>query len=101
MSQRLCQPFTKYHHTPTVRLFPHPVLFWTYLTRSLQFPSARDLRYTVSYTRPASLKPVKKLGGTFVLTTPGPSERGECVVQILKKVVAPDLKKKQTTCNTE
>lgn len=94
MSQRLCQPFTKCHHTPTVRLFPPSpsVLFWTYLTRSLQFPSARDLRYTVSYTRPASLKPVKKLGGTFVLTPPGPSERGECaVLQILKKVVAPDF----------
>lgn len=73
---------------------PPPVLFWTYLTRSLQFPSARDLRYTVSYTRPASLKPVKKLGGTFVLTTPRPSERGECVVQILKKSCGSRFKKK-------
>lgn len=80
---------------------PPPVLFWTYLTRSLQFPSARDLRYTVSYTRPASLKPVKKLGGTFVLTTPGPSERGECVVQILKKSCGSRFKKKNKLLATQ
>ncbi|KAK9207553.1 hypothetical protein WN943_017842 [Citrus x changshan-huyou] len=36
-------------------------------TQQLYFPSARDLRYTVSYTRPASLKPVKKLGGIATL----------------------------------
>lgn len=80
---------------------PPPVLFWTYLTRSLQFPSARDLRYTVSCTRPASLKPVKKLGGTFVLTTPGPSERGECVVQILKKSCGSRFKKKNKLLATQ
>ncbi|KAK9202538.1 hypothetical protein WN944_017749 [Citrus x changshan-huyou] len=38
-----------------------------YALASKSFPSARDLRYTVSYTRPASLKPVKRLGGIATL----------------------------------
>lgn len=98
MSQRLCQPFTKCHHTPTVRLFPHPPtplfcfgLIWLGLC---SFPPHATCGTQFLILALLHFKPVKKLGGTFVLTTPGPSERGECVVQILKKVVAPDLKKK-------
>lgn len=96
MSQRLCQPFTKCHHTPTVRLFPHPPLFcfgliWLGLC---SFPPHATCGTQFLILALLHFKPVKKLGGTFVLTTPGPSERGECVVQILKKVVAPDFEKK-------